>query len=83
MHLQCLGLPESAAKCSVSINRNMRHHVRTNAGKSSNFYQHSEDYFKGSKRARENSNPIQLAIHQICLTKLTRQPMQQTMSNQC
>eukprot|EP00957_Ditylum_brightwellii_P180020 13713466-Ditylum_brightwellii.AAC.1 len=49
MHLQCLGLPESAAKCSISINKNIRHHVRTNAGKCLNFYQHSEDYFKGVK----------------------------------
>eukprot|EP00957_Ditylum_brightwellii_P064617 4904219-Ditylum_brightwellii.AAC.1 len=40
LHLQCLGLPASAAKYSVSINKNMRHHVRTNAGKSSEFYQH-------------------------------------------
>eukprot|EP00957_Ditylum_brightwellii_P085885 6533807-Ditylum_brightwellii.AAC.2 len=27
-----LGLPENAAKCSVLLNHNMKHHVKTNAG---------------------------------------------------
>eukprot|EP00957_Ditylum_brightwellii_P124659 9500892-Ditylum_brightwellii.AAC.1 len=46
VHLQCPSLPASAAKCSVSINKNIRHHIRTNVGKYSEFYHHSDDYFK-------------------------------------
>eukprot|EP00957_Ditylum_brightwellii_P015888 1196830-Ditylum_brightwellii.AAC.1 len=36
IHLQGLGLPPKAAECSVLINQNMKHHVRTNAGESVN-----------------------------------------------
>eukprot|EP00957_Ditylum_brightwellii_P013498 1018306-Ditylum_brightwellii.AAC.1 len=57
LHLQCLGLPDSAANCSVSINENMRHHVRTNAGESSESYQHSKDYFKGGEGQGKTSFP--------------------------
>eukprot|EP00957_Ditylum_brightwellii_P065077 4936012-Ditylum_brightwellii.AAC.1 len=35
LHLQNLGLPETAAKCSVQLNKKMKHYVRTNASKSS------------------------------------------------
>eukprot|EP00957_Ditylum_brightwellii_P050877 3858532-Ditylum_brightwellii.AAC.1 len=39
--LQSLGLPEPATRCSVLPNKNMKHHVKTMAGISDNFYQHS------------------------------------------
>eukprot|EP00957_Ditylum_brightwellii_P038924 2941092-Ditylum_brightwellii.AAC.1 len=32
IHLQGLGLPDNAAKCSVLLNPNMQHHVKTKAG---------------------------------------------------
>eukprot|EP00957_Ditylum_brightwellii_P138409 10549555-Ditylum_brightwellii.AAC.1 len=32
LHLQSLGLPEKAAKCSVLLNHGMKHHVKTQAG---------------------------------------------------
>eukprot|EP00957_Ditylum_brightwellii_P192821 14681475-Ditylum_brightwellii.AAC.1 len=32
VHLQGLGLPDNAAKCSVLLNHNMQHHVKTKAG---------------------------------------------------
>eukprot|EP00957_Ditylum_brightwellii_P101841 7761948-Ditylum_brightwellii.AAC.1 len=44
LHLQSLGLPESAAICRVKINKQMKHYVCTNSGESSDFYQHTEDY---------------------------------------
>eukprot|EP00957_Ditylum_brightwellii_P158566 12069572-Ditylum_brightwellii.AAC.1 len=31
IHIQSLGLPEEAVKCSVLLNHNMRHHVKTTA----------------------------------------------------
>eukprot|EP00957_Ditylum_brightwellii_P010651 806401-Ditylum_brightwellii.AAC.1 len=40
LHLQSLGLPEEAAKCSVLLNHNMRHHVKTTAGVPSEHYMH-------------------------------------------
>eukprot|EP00957_Ditylum_brightwellii_P114547 8734322-Ditylum_brightwellii.AAC.1 len=42
LHLQSLGLPESAVICSVKINKQMKHYIRTNAGESLEFYQHTE-----------------------------------------
>eukprot|EP00957_Ditylum_brightwellii_P008625 654508-Ditylum_brightwellii.AAC.1 len=32
VHLQGLGLPDNVAKCSVLLNHNMQHHVKTKAG---------------------------------------------------
>eukprot|EP00957_Ditylum_brightwellii_P139094 10601806-Ditylum_brightwellii.AAC.1 len=32
IHLQSLGLPDNAVKCSVLLNHNMKHHVKTKAG---------------------------------------------------
>eukprot|EP00957_Ditylum_brightwellii_P090715 6909076-Ditylum_brightwellii.AAC.1 len=30
-HVQSLGLPDNATKCSVLLNHNMKHYVKTNA----------------------------------------------------
>eukprot|EP00957_Ditylum_brightwellii_P065038 4933454-Ditylum_brightwellii.AAC.2 len=38
IHLKCLGLPKSAAECSVQINKNMKHYVRTNTEDSKDSY---------------------------------------------
>eukprot|EP00957_Ditylum_brightwellii_P193204 14711159-Ditylum_brightwellii.AAC.1 len=49
LYLQSPGLPESAATCSVQLNKKMKHYIRTSTGESSEYYQHSEDYMKGGK----------------------------------
>eukprot|EP00957_Ditylum_brightwellii_P144146 10982368-Ditylum_brightwellii.AAC.1 len=40
IHLQRLGLPEEAVKCSVLLNHNMHHHIKTTAGVSREHYRH-------------------------------------------
>eukprot|EP00957_Ditylum_brightwellii_P028119 2122966-Ditylum_brightwellii.AAC.1 len=40
IHLQSLGLPKGAAKCSVLVNQNMKHHIKTTAGVSVTNYKH-------------------------------------------
>eukprot|EP00957_Ditylum_brightwellii_P056660 4294489-Ditylum_brightwellii.AAC.1 len=40
IHLQSLGLPKEAAKCSVLVNQKMRRHVKTTAGVSTAHYRH-------------------------------------------
>eukprot|EP00957_Ditylum_brightwellii_P013693 1032203-Ditylum_brightwellii.AAC.1 len=57
LHLQSLGLPESAAKCSVKINKQMKHYIQTNARESLEFYQHTEEYMKGSKGQGKTASP--------------------------
>eukprot|EP00957_Ditylum_brightwellii_P134186 10230428-Ditylum_brightwellii.AAC.2 len=57
LHLQSLGLPESATICSIKINKQMKHYVCTNAGESTEFYQHLEDYMKGGEGQGKTSSP--------------------------
>eukprot|EP00957_Ditylum_brightwellii_P041113 3112409-Ditylum_brightwellii.AAC.1 len=57
LHLQCLGLPESAAKCGVSINKSIKHFVRTNTRESTDSYHHSVDYFKCCEDKGKTSSP--------------------------
>eukprot|EP00957_Ditylum_brightwellii_P166034 12641486-Ditylum_brightwellii.AAC.1 len=40
IHLQSLGLPKEATKCSVLVNQKMCHHVKTTAGVSNAHYRH-------------------------------------------
>eukprot|EP00957_Ditylum_brightwellii_P119143 9088387-Ditylum_brightwellii.AAC.1 len=40
IHLQRLGLPEEAVKCSVLLNHNMRHHVNMTEDVSREHYRH-------------------------------------------
>eukprot|EP00957_Ditylum_brightwellii_P077021 5853444-Ditylum_brightwellii.AAC.1 len=40
LHLQSLGLPEKAAKCRVLLNHDMKHHVKTQARVTTEFYKH-------------------------------------------
>eukprot|EP00957_Ditylum_brightwellii_P014448 1088130-Ditylum_brightwellii.AAC.1 len=57
LHLQSHGLPESAAKCSVQLNKRLKHYVCTSAGESTEHYQHSEDYMKGGENQGKISSP--------------------------
>eukprot|EP00957_Ditylum_brightwellii_P110447 8423291-Ditylum_brightwellii.AAC.1 len=57
LNLQSLGLPKSAAICSVKINKQMKHYVQTIACESTEFYQYSEEYTKGGERQGKTSSP--------------------------
>eukprot|EP00957_Ditylum_brightwellii_P007681 580580-Ditylum_brightwellii.AAC.1 len=57
LHLQSLRLPESAAICSVKIIKLMKHYVHTNAGESSEFYQHNKECMKGGEGQGKTSSP--------------------------
>eukprot|EP00957_Ditylum_brightwellii_P130737 9974474-Ditylum_brightwellii.AAC.1 len=57
LHLQCIGLPESAAICSAQLNKKMKHYVWTSTGESSENYQHSKEYMKGGKGQGKTSSP--------------------------
>eukprot|EP00957_Ditylum_brightwellii_P088893 6769201-Ditylum_brightwellii.AAC.1 len=46
VHLQVLGLPEEATGCSVQVNKQMRHHVKTLHGITTDFYIHHNSYAK-------------------------------------
>eukprot|EP00957_Ditylum_brightwellii_P172139 13104745-Ditylum_brightwellii.AAC.1 len=59
LHLQSLGLPEEAVKCSVLLNHNMRHHVKTTTGVSSKHYMHksgNKKYCEGQGKTSFPSN---------------------------
>eukprot|EP00957_Ditylum_brightwellii_P064967 4928442-Ditylum_brightwellii.AAC.2 len=56
LHLQSLGLPELAVKCSIQINKKMKHFFKKNAGKSKDFYQHTEEYMKGGEGQGKTSS---------------------------
>eukprot|EP00957_Ditylum_brightwellii_P082286 6256972-Ditylum_brightwellii.AAC.1 len=57
LHLQSLGLPESAVKHSVQFKKKMEHFVRTNAGESTEYYQHTEEYMKDGEGQGKTSSP--------------------------
>eukprot|EP00957_Ditylum_brightwellii_P183519 13979253-Ditylum_brightwellii.AAC.1 len=40
LHVQSLGLPDNATKCSVLLNHGMKHFVKTNTGITKDFYKH-------------------------------------------
>eukprot|EP00957_Ditylum_brightwellii_P076998 5852185-Ditylum_brightwellii.AAC.1 len=54
LHLQSLGLPERAATCSVQLNKNVKHYVRTSAGR---------------RRTREDIFSTKLVISKLDSTK--------------
>eukprot|EP00957_Ditylum_brightwellii_P039560 2992789-Ditylum_brightwellii.AAC.1 len=58
----------------------MKHHVHTNASKSSEFYQHSKAYMKGGE---ENFLSPQLAIHKFHTLKLSGRPVHWSVLDQC
>eukprot|EP00957_Ditylum_brightwellii_P132857 10131383-Ditylum_brightwellii.AAC.1 len=69
LHLQSLGLPETAAMCNVQLNKRMKHHVRTNAGESSKYYQHLESYMKGGEGQGKTSSPPNWLFQSLTLLK--------------
>eukprot|EP00957_Ditylum_brightwellii_P106030 8087923-Ditylum_brightwellii.AAC.2 len=59
IHLQRFGLPEEAVNCSVLLNHNMCHHVKTKAGVSKEHYRHelgNEKYGEGQGKTSSPSN---------------------------
>eukprot|EP00957_Ditylum_brightwellii_P083526 6349353-Ditylum_brightwellii.AAC.1 len=76
IYLQRLGLPEEAVKCSVLLNHNMCHRVKTTAGVSREHYRHepgNEKYEEGQGKTSSPSNwPFQIstmlgALHWLVL----------------
>eukprot|EP00957_Ditylum_brightwellii_P002665 205038-Ditylum_brightwellii.AAC.1 len=59
LHLQSLELPENAAKCSVFLNHNMHHYVKTKVGITKEHYKHepgSDIYGEGQGKTSSPSN---------------------------
>eukprot|EP00957_Ditylum_brightwellii_P134589 10260982-Ditylum_brightwellii.AAC.1 len=40
LHVQSLSLPDNTTKCSVLLNHDMKHFVKTNTGITKDFYKH-------------------------------------------
>jgi hypothetical protein len=57
IHLQSLGLPKEAAKCSVLVNQKMKHHVKTTAGVSTAHYRHEPGCKKYGEGQGKTSSP--------------------------
>eukprot|EP00957_Ditylum_brightwellii_P035127 2663743-Ditylum_brightwellii.AAC.1 len=59
LHLQSLGLPPAAIKCSVLLNKNMSHFVKTSESISAESYKHTDAfarYGEGQDKASSPSN---------------------------
>eukprot|EP00957_Ditylum_brightwellii_P103510 7886698-Ditylum_brightwellii.AAC.2 len=76
LHLQSLGLPDSATKCSVMLNHNMKHHAKTKAGVTKEFYKHEDHHEKFGKGQGKTSSPanwlfqssmLLSALHHLCI----------------
>jgi hypothetical protein len=74
LHLSSLGLPDSAVKCSVRLNKDMKHYVQTATGTTNEFYRHSAEspkYGEGQGKTSSPSNwlfqssTILLALHAL------------------
>eukprot|EP00957_Ditylum_brightwellii_P084959 6460520-Ditylum_brightwellii.AAC.1 len=57
LHLQNLGLPDSAAVFIVQLNKKMKNYAQSSTRESSEYYQHSEEYTKGGKGQGKTSSP--------------------------
>eukprot|EP00957_Ditylum_brightwellii_P038917 2940753-Ditylum_brightwellii.AAC.1 len=57
LQLQSLGLQAPAVKCSVKLNYDMRHHIKTNAGISTELYGHMECFPKYGEGHGKVSSP--------------------------
>eukprot|EP00957_Ditylum_brightwellii_P064797 4916611-Ditylum_brightwellii.AAC.1 len=57
VHLQSLGLPAPAAKCSVKLDYEMRHHIKTKAGISTESHGHTECFSKYGEGQGKASSP--------------------------
>eukprot|EP00957_Ditylum_brightwellii_P000927 74647-Ditylum_brightwellii.AAC.1 len=59
IHLQSLGLPAPAARCSVKLNQDMKHHIKTYTGVSHELYSHLSHrpkYGEGQGKTSSSSN---------------------------
>eukprot|EP00957_Ditylum_brightwellii_P154527 11760070-Ditylum_brightwellii.AAC.1 len=59
IHLQALGLPNQATKTSVLLNQKSKHHIKTTAGISDEYYQSTPDcpsYGEGQGKGSSPSN---------------------------
>eukprot|EP00957_Ditylum_brightwellii_P104634 7973176-Ditylum_brightwellii.AAC.1 len=57
LHLQSLGLPPVAIKCSVLLNKNMPHFVKTSEGILAENYKHTDAFAKYGKGQGKASSP--------------------------
>eukprot|EP00957_Ditylum_brightwellii_P160912 12250978-Ditylum_brightwellii.AAC.1 len=57
LHLQSLGLLSAVTKCSVLLNHNMTHYVKTSEGVSNNHYKHTLEYGKFGEGQGKASSP--------------------------
>eukprot|EP00957_Ditylum_brightwellii_P065326 4954600-Ditylum_brightwellii.AAC.1 len=57
VHLQSLGLPDNAIKCSILINKNMNRSIKTTAGVTKDTYQHTAEYPLQGERQGKASSP--------------------------
>eukprot|EP00957_Ditylum_brightwellii_P141487 10778624-Ditylum_brightwellii.AAC.1 len=76
LHVQSLGLPDNATKCSVLLNHNMKHYVKTNTGITKEFYKHeptNKKFGKGQGKTSSLSNwlfqssTLLNALHYLCV----------------
>eukprot|EP00957_Ditylum_brightwellii_P207299 15352356-Ditylum_brightwellii.AAC.1 len=76
LHDQSLGLPDNATKCSVLLNHNMKHYVKTKAGITKEFYKHELNNKKFDKAQGKTSSPSNWlfqssilinALHYLCV----------------
>eukprot|EP00957_Ditylum_brightwellii_P090427 6886363-Ditylum_brightwellii.AAC.2 len=56
LHLQSLGLPPVAIKCSMLLNKNMSHHVKMPEGILAESYKHTDTFTKYGERQGKASS---------------------------
>eukprot|EP00957_Ditylum_brightwellii_P042872 3245283-Ditylum_brightwellii.AAC.1 len=67
IHLQSLGLLDNAAKCSVLLNHNMKHHVKTKAGVTMEYYTHKANNKKFGEGQGKTSPPSNWLFQSLTL----------------
>eukprot|EP00957_Ditylum_brightwellii_P164362 12512863-Ditylum_brightwellii.AAC.1 len=76
LHLQSLGLPDNATKCSVLLNKNMKRKIKTSAEITQISYQHIEEFplegeGQGKSLSPSNwlfwSSTLLAALHTLCV----------------
>eukprot|EP00957_Ditylum_brightwellii_P180036 13714826-Ditylum_brightwellii.AAC.1 len=60
LHLQSLGLLSEATKCSILLNHNITHYVKTSEGVSNDNYKHTLEYRKFGEGQGKASSPSNL-----------------------
>eukprot|EP00957_Ditylum_brightwellii_P114553 8734661-Ditylum_brightwellii.AAC.1 len=57
LHLQSLGLPPAAINCSLLLNKNMSHFVKTSEGILAESYKHTDTFAKCGEGKGKASSP--------------------------